>query len=683
MITKQLSSTLISVLVLCLSFEALAQGSKASTILSNIPIEMQRKWENTTRLINLGEEIDVKPECNYTFLSSDLINSKIINNVIADQFEICGRKGNISVINFPALKIILDSPINMKSYTILRGIPIHTDDIKGRFKKTLRTTFLYDPHLNYSSFKDNSVINVLGSLEEDSSIAGNLNLYSLPDENMIWNFRRKDEKDHVSHYDVVGTISDEGQESSGGLLLLEEFKSKYKSKDPYENDGNEYYSNYIDENKRLKPNKEKGNIFNHFKINAIRKVGIENISIMSTRGCEKWSDKDRYVCENSYAGNKHIYFKYAADSWVKNIYSYMSKHAHVEISYSKSIAVSNSYFLDSRSYDKGLGYGVFINDASTGNLVYNNVFRKLRHSMIVSRGANHNVIAYNYSREAQGKNDISIHGFFPYANLFEGNMVNVIHADKYWGVNGPHNTFLRNISTNNGSIILEDTIDSHLFGNVRKPMNNLHNKENENKYKYEQPAWLYSTLSILTNKNSNEKIELCHKNSDCRKFNSYTFYDHENLKACPKNHTIKDSNFYKFVTEVDFHCNENSTLSVDKSKKLSVETFFSDRRLISYMGPQYANYPSFDGATPDLKALSRYCMYWEAGSLGSHTQDVCYNGNWKATFYEPVIDLEDLLPYCIYLEPKASGTRTKAVCNTGSWTATNNPPFFTLPIGIL
>ena len=60
-----------------------------------------------------------------------------------------------------------------------------------------------------------------------------------------------------------------------------------------------------------------------------------------------------------------------------------------------------------------------------------------------------------------------MHGHFPYNNLFEGNVIERIHADQWWGSNGPNNTFIRN-SVSNGSIKLEKTNDANIIGNEAK-----------------------------------------------------------------------------------------------------------------------------------------------------------------------------------------------------------------------
>jgi hypothetical protein len=90
-----------------------------------------------------------------------------------------------------------------------------------------------------------------------------------------------------------------------------------------------------------------------------------------------------------------------------------------------------------------------VNQHATSVLVENNVFRRLRHSMLVQVGVSGNVFGYNYSRETQWElpnvpPDISVHGHYPFANLFEGNIVQGAGVTDYWGPAGPDNLFFRN-----------------------------------------------------------------------------------------------------------------------------------------------------------------------------------------------------------------------------------------------
>lgn len=103
------------------------------------------------------------------------------------------------------------------------------------------------------------------------------------------------------------------------------------------------------------------------------------------------------------------------------------------------------------SYSGGSHVFITLSDRAGECLIQNNVFRYLRHAMMVKAGANGNVFGYNYSLqpnrsepEADLSGDISLHGHYAFANLFEGNIVQNIIIDHFWGPSGPNNTFFRN-----------------------------------------------------------------------------------------------------------------------------------------------------------------------------------------------------------------------------------------------
>jgi len=117
----------------------------------------------------------------------------------------------------------------------------------------------------------------------------------------------------------------------------------------------------------------------------------------------------------------------------------------------------------------GHGYGVELGFHVSDCLIENNIFKHLRHSMMVHLGANGNVFGYNYSTQpyqSEGGNwtpaDISVHGHYAYSNLFEGNIVQEITVSDYWGPSGPYNTFLRN-RIESESVCLEDSSNYQNF----------------------------------------------------------------------------------------------------------------------------------------------------------------------------------------------------------------------------
>ena len=166
-------------------------------------------------------------------------------------------------------------------------------------------------------------------------------------------------------------------------------------------------------------------------------------------------------------GAKNIYLSYAINCQISGVESFKSQGSHLYITNSSNIYVFGNYFHDSFLYDGTAtrGYGVTLNKHSGEVLVENNIFRNLRHAMMVKTGANGNVFSYNYSREphrsepiSDYSGDISVHGHFAYANLFEENIVQNIIINHYWGPGGPFNTFFRNRTELYGLIMTTNSV---------------------------------------------------------------------------------------------------------------------------------------------------------------------------------------------------------------------------------
>ena len=193
-------------------------------------------------------------------------------------------------------------------------------------------------------------------------------------------------------------------------------------------------------------------------------VGIECLLI--TR-------RDTPVSESVY----NINFQYTAKGWVKGVESNISMGSHIMIEQSTQIEVSGCYFHHSFGYD-GVGtrgYGVTLRQHAGECLIENNIFQFLRHAMMVKEGANGNVFAYNYSIEPNRSEpisnlsgDISLHGHYAFANLFEGNIAQNIFIDHARGQSGPYNTIFRNRAELYGISITSDpavTNNQNFVGN--------------------------------------------------------------------------------------------------------------------------------------------------------------------------------------------------------------------------
>lgn len=192
------------------------------------------------------------------------------------------------------------------------------------------------------------------------------------------------------------------------------------------------------------------------KITPAREIGIECLQISRADSVHVG------VCIN-------IYFNYAANCWIKGVESSKSIGSHIEMDASTNITITGSYVHHNFEYDgtSTHGYGITF-FAHTGQcLVTNNIMRHLRHSFSFQTGANGNVLSYNYSIDPNRSEvpsnlgaDISMHGHYPYANLFEGNIVQNIQIDQTWGPSGPFNTFFRNKAELYGILMTSGTVQS-------------------------------------------------------------------------------------------------------------------------------------------------------------------------------------------------------------------------------
>ncbi|MBI9035647.1 MAG: T9SS type A sorting domain-containing protein [Bacteroidales bacterium] len=158
----------------------------------------------------------------------------------------------------------------------------------------------------------------------------------------------------------------------------------------------------------------------------------------------------------------NIQFEKAKNCQVINIESEYSVGSHIYFGTSMQCEVKDSYFHDAFTFDGTgtRGYGITLNHHTGECLIENNIFKKLRHAMMVKTGANGNVFGYNYSIEPyRSENihdytaDISLHGHYAFSNLFEGNICQNIIIDHYWGPSGPLNTFFRNRAELYGIIV--------------------------------------------------------------------------------------------------------------------------------------------------------------------------------------------------------------------------------------
>jgi hypothetical protein len=205
------------------------------------------------------------------------------------------------------------------------------------------------------------------------------------------------------------------------------------------------------------------------------RVRIMKAVIFSGVECLKITRED-YT--NSGIGSSNIEFRLAANCHVRGVESFKCNFAHVEVNYSTNLQMEDNYFHDAHNWGSGgRAYGVMLQFATGEVLVQNNIFRRLRHAMILQGGANGNVFAYNYAYQGRKESlpnifvvgeDLVSHGNFPYLNLFEGNYAQFASVDNSHGRNGPFNTFFRNIATNGGfRVTNSQSVQQNFTGNLR------------------------------------------------------------------------------------------------------------------------------------------------------------------------------------------------------------------------
>ncbi len=185
------------------------------------------------------------------------------------------------------------------------------------------------------------------------------------------------------------------------------------------------------------------------KVHAIRNVVFKNFSI---------ERKDATSFQTS-----HFDFDYSAYCSIENVKSHNANFAHVAMSHSYNVSISNSQFYDAFNHGNGgKAYGVCFQFNTSQSKVENCYFHKLRHAIILQSGANYNDINMNYISDSywtdvklpkDAAGDIVLHGNYPFNNMIYGNICNNIVVDRSHGLNGVDNVIMRNRTLNYGIFI--------------------------------------------------------------------------------------------------------------------------------------------------------------------------------------------------------------------------------------
>lgn len=191
-------------------------------------------------------------------------------------------------------------------------------------------------------------------------------------------------------------------------------------------------------------------------VEAIEQVGLENLTIV--RRDDGYGDT--------------VLFSYAANVWISGVHSQRTTRAHMSLNQVYRCQIDDSIVHGASDFgDGGRAYGISLARHATNCLVINSTLYDLRHAIIIQLGASGNVIAYNDARGSAGyadrqpRADLSLHGHWPQANLFEGNVFDrVVFAD-WWGPSGPGNTLFRSCVLVH-VIVADQSNDQNLVGNV-------------------------------------------------------------------------------------------------------------------------------------------------------------------------------------------------------------------------
>lgn len=354
-------------------------------------------------------------------------NSTLIHTLIE------GSAGQGIILDFPAGNFLFDTTINIRTNNVI---------IRGAGQEN--TTFLLD--MSGLWFKNSEGIRITGNLIrgrqylsqpafKDSSYAvvPDASIYS-PDDwvKMIIN-------------DSIYIFSEWALETVGQIVQIQSIV------------GNQlYFKSPLRMNFLLAENPFIS------RLNMRENVGIECLKI-------------KRIDNTSPRQSNTIEFWHAANCWVSGIESDTTNFSHIIMLRSTNIYVGNSYFHHAFEYGSGgRAYGVNLALTTGECLIENNVFKRLRHSMLVQAGANGNVFAFNFSTDpywtntdpiipADAAGDMVLHGNWPYANLFEQNLGQSMVIDNSHAANGPHNTFLRNRAEKFGIFFNDATSPSQNF----------------------------------------------------------------------------------------------------------------------------------------------------------------------------------------------------------------------------
>ena len=176
----------------------------------------------------------------------------------------------------------------------------------------------------------------------------------------------------------------------------------------------------------------------------------EYMIVNSYRNMSFCGIEDLYLERMNKIPGNNITFTGAKYCWIKNVESVKCANWSICLKRCYRCEVRDSYIHGCWYRTGNSGYGVTCYLYSTDNLVENNIFVKMRHSMITEGGGQGNVFGYNYATlngddgdTIDMQSDMCHHGAHPMWNLWEGNIAGCIRWDSTLG-SSALNTALRN-----------------------------------------------------------------------------------------------------------------------------------------------------------------------------------------------------------------------------------------------
>jgi len=423
-IQYKIYSAIIALMIFLLQLKCFSQ---------EIPSERVINWKGT----GLSSEV-IMPEKIVNVMDFGAVGDGITDDYLPITNAILSLNYKPGIIYFPKGKYFVSSSIIVPSYTVLRGCSADSTKLLFCFQDNNKSCItISGKDLRTNTITLNNYIEPKSKLIRIDSLS-NINkgdYVIISQKNDIW-----DVKPAIWAENAVGQLVRINDISDNFLTLSTVLQIQYDTS--------------------LKPTMTK--------VEPVENAGIEYLSI------------ERISSDVNGTGS-NIYMANAVNCWVKGVESVKSMESHISMYACLNCEISGCYIHDAYRYDGSStrGYGVLLNKYTSYCLVTNNIFKKLRHAMILKAGANCNVVSYNYSVEpfrteniSDASGDICLHGHYPQANLFEGNIVQNIVIDHYWGPSGRYNTFFRNRAELYGIIMTNSDYSSNYQNFIENEITN-------------------------------------------------------------------------------------------------------------------------------------------------------------------------------------------------------------------